>query len=131
MPSKIFFMTQHENFGTWLTLQMKECGWSSRETARRAELSPTLITNIVSQGDSPSFDTCAALARAFNKPVTELLHLAGLVPADPGYDSETEELLHLFRQLDDVGRQDLLDLALAKLQRAKRGKSGETQAKPK
>lgn len=117
-----------QEFSNWLNAEMKDRDWGVRETGRRAGIAPTLISNILNGGDTPSFDTCVALADAFNKPRTEVVMLAGLLPTPPEHDEDLAELIHLVGQLEDEGRQEMIDLARVKLERLRKAKQGAERA---
>lgn len=61
----------------WLKQQISDRGWSVRETARRAGLSPTPVNLILSGKANPSLDVYRGLAEAFDIPLDHILRLAG------------------------------------------------------
>jgi transcriptional regulator with XRE-family HTH domain len=73
----------------WLKGRIDSRGWSLRETARRADLSPTPIASILSGDGNPGLDVYKGLARAFALPLEQVLRAAGeLPPVAPGDDAD-------------------------------------------
>ena len=67
-------------FIDWLKNQMSAHDWGIRETARRADVSHTSISNIINLEEQPTFETCKALAKAFDVSPIFVLELAGQLP---------------------------------------------------
>jgi transcriptional regulator with XRE-family HTH domain len=70
-----------DRFANWLKQQIAERGWSVRETARQAGISPTPISNILSGKARPGLDVYRGVARAFQVRLEDVLRLAGELPA--------------------------------------------------
>ncbi len=102
-----------EEFIHWLMDQIKTRGWTIRETARRAGISHTSISYTLG-GDPPSFDTCMALARAFDAPPIFVLTLAGLLPKADA-DVTFDDWKFVLSQLSPRDRQELLEFARVKI----------------
>lgn len=88
-----------EAFITWLETELNKRDWRLADLARRANLDTGSISRILSGARKPGPEVCVAIARALNHPPEKIFRLAGLLPTDPGMDTEEKELLHLFRQL--------------------------------
>lgn len=88
-----------DQFIQWLNNEISKRNWSMRQTAREAGLSHTVISNVLN-GGQPTFDTCAALAEAFNLPAIDVFKIAGLVD-DPFVTSYSEAAIHKFSQLPE------------------------------
>lgn len=88
------------NFNEWLNNEIQKRGWSLRETARKANLSPTLISLTLS-GDPPTFNTCAALAKAFDLPPMDVFEKAGLLPETKKNDPNLQLANYKFSQLPE------------------------------
>jgi len=101
-------------FTDWLNEQMTECGWSVRETARRAGVSHPLIYKIRG-GKPPSFESCLKLADVFMSEPTALLRLAGLLPQKPEVDMLSSDFLRLLPLLNERDKRELLYLARIKV----------------
>ena len=90
-------------FLNWLNSEITKREWSVRQTARAANLSHTIISNLLS-GDKPTFNTCAALAEAFNVPPNYVFQLAGLIQQEKR-DDLSDEAEFLMSQLSPYQRQ--------------------------
>ena len=81
---------------TWLNEEIKQRGWSLRETARRMEVSHTTVVNLANERVTPSVNLCTKLAAVFGVPRERVFKLAGILPAtaignDDGRKQEIEE----------------------------------------
>ncbi|HXV44153.1 MAG TPA: helix-turn-helix transcriptional regulator [Anaerolineae bacterium] len=97
----------------WLSDELKRRGWSHRELARRAEISQTAVSTVVSGERKPGWDFCAAIARALGEPPETIMRMAELLPTLPKTgDSETiQKLVELVKQLPELAQRDVLDYA--------------------
>jgi len=91
------------DFINWLNKEIEKRDWSIRQTARAANISHTVISNLLS-GDKPTFNTCAALAEAFKVSPSYVFQLAGLVE-EIKRDELTDEAEFLMSQLSPYQRQ--------------------------
>jgi len=103
---------------------MEKNGWGVREVARRAELSHTLISNIVNLGEQPSFDTCVALAPVLDVSPVTLIYMAGLLPRPPEWTPDMEETRSILSRLSDSDRQAMMAFAKEKLRQGASEKQG-------
>jgi transcriptional regulator with XRE-family HTH domain len=89
------------NLITFIEQEISTRGWSIRELARRSELAPTTISDVLGQHTKPGVRFCNGIARAFREPPEHIFRLAGLLPPIiTGKETETE-LLGYFRYLDE------------------------------
>jgi transcriptional regulator with XRE-family HTH domain len=116
------------DFPDWLEQQRTRFGWSRAELARRADLNQSTLSMIYSHKRRAGVETCRGLAKALRLPEAEVLRAAGLLPADRKSDPVIEELLGLADKLPPDDRQDLIDLARAKLERRDRAKKKTSRA---
>jgi hypothetical protein len=73
------------------------------------EVSHTNVNNVLNDRARPSADFCLSLAEVFGKNPESVLRLAGrLPPLLPEVENE-QELIKLYRELDDVRRRAALD----------------------
>lgn len=72
-----------ESFREYLSSRLKEKAWSIRELARRAGISHTWISNVLSGQTEPSWDFCAAIAKPLGLQPIEIFRLANLMPPLP------------------------------------------------
>jgi transcriptional regulator with XRE-family HTH domain len=110
------------DFTDWLDEECDRLGWNRAELARRADLSPSTLSMICSHKRGVGVNVCKALAKALRLPETEVLRAAGLLGPDRAADPVLDELLGLVDRLGADDRQDLIDLARAKLDRRERAK---------
>ena len=97
----------------WINEQLEEQGWSMRELARRAELSPTTISEVVAGRAKPGLEFCKGVARAFHVAPADVLRMAGLLPYIPADVHQNDELLYYFTQLPPDDRQRLITMTRA------------------
>ncbi len=79
--------------------EIKDRGWSIRELARRANISHTWISNVLSGQRPPTWDFCAAIAGALDESPEDVFRLAGLLPTLPPAVEEEEEAIRILRTL--------------------------------
>ena len=108
------------DFPDWLDEEREQFGWNKAELARRADLSPSTLSMICSHKRGVGVETCKSLAKALRLPEAEVLRAAGLLAPDRAADPVIDELLGLVDRLPADDRQDLIDLARAKLDRRER-----------
>lgn len=80
------YATVNIQFSEWLVSVMEEKGWSKSEMARRANISPAAISDILSGRRDPGLLVCQGIAKALKVPPEEVLRHAGLIP-----EGETEK----------------------------------------
>ena len=69
-----------EKFYQWLTEQLDKHGWSYSEFGRQADISPSLISLVMSGQRDPTADFCLATAKALGADPSFVLGLAGHLP---------------------------------------------------
>jgi transcriptional regulator with XRE-family HTH domain len=98
---------------TWLINALETSGWSQRELARRSGTSHSTISDVIAEKRQPTWDFCAAIARAMRVPEDEVFRLAGLKPPLPPAVAEEREAMRLFRSLPGVLREVILTVLRA------------------
>ena len=84
--------------GEFIEQEVQRRGWSFRELARRAKLSPPTVMAAVSGENKQKAETLRKLARALSVPAETLFRLTGdLAPAD---EQQERELKAVFYELD-------------------------------
>lgn len=68
--------------------------WSQAELSRRAGVSRSTISKIMSGERGPGSEFCQSVAQAFNMPEEEVFRIAGLLSPDPDIDPMLEEINH-------------------------------------
>lgn len=74
---------QLSEFTEWLIAEKDKRGWDDSMLAARAEVSPSIVSMVLSEQRNPGFDFCKGIVRAFNEPPERVLRLAGLLPSLP------------------------------------------------
>lgn len=108
-------------FTHWLKIELSRRGWSQAELARRAGLSKSGVSYVLTGARIPGALTVAAIARALDLPEDQVFEKAGLLSAtieSPG----ANELLHLFTQLSLTDQEEIIEFVRLKLKRS-RGKT--------
>lgn len=99
-----------EEFRLWFKEQMGKRGWGVREAARNSKLSAPTISEIYSFNKRPSFETCKALASAFDVSVETVARLAGHLPP-LNTPLHNDEWLSLIDGLPPEAVREMIDVA--------------------
>lgn len=96
------------------------------QLARILRVSHPTVTELVTHGKRPSFDTCMALAVWLEQSPILTLRDAGLLP--PGIDDEIrfEDWKHLINQLDPDDDAEMKQIAKLKIERKKQERGVKT-----
>lgn len=94
----------------WLSQQVRDKGWSLRQTARRAGLSHSTVARLANGEIGWTPETCTALAKVFDVPLEDVFRFANILPPAPAprirsrrivYETDDgESILALWRGLD-------------------------------
>lgn len=105
----------------WVNEQLKIKGWSMRELARRANISPATVSKVLSNKQNPGNDFYLGVARAFGVTLesVERLELNGTVPISRLNEQKFRELMELAQSLTDEDLADVVDYATYRLRRSK------------
>ncbi|GAP11783.1 predicted transcriptional regulators [Bellilinea caldifistulae] len=87
------------NFSEWLLNQLNSRGWTQAELARRAGVSRTAISDVISDKHSAGFELCLAISRALNLPPETVFRAAGLLPPVSPAIALSEEVMYLLQKL--------------------------------
>ena len=96
------------SFSEWLNKQINARDWSQAKTASAAGISKATVSDLLSGKVKPGFDVSIGLANGFNLPAVEVLREAGLLPTVPARTAQHEQLLHLFDQLSEQEKKEVL-----------------------
>jgi transcriptional regulator with XRE-family HTH domain len=107
-------------FGQWLVRELENRGWSQAELARRAHVSRTAISDVISSRRGAGPDLLKAIAEGFNLPKRQVFEAAGILPPDPEDDPTTAEVNYLLTLLPQEDREEILELISVKLTRTKK-----------
>lgn len=86
--------------GEWLANELKTRAWSSSELARRADISQSSVSNVLTGKQIPGLEFCKGVAKALDLPADRLLRLAGHLDYMPEEVVEEQEAVRLFRTLN-------------------------------
>ena len=101
----------------WINKELDDRGWSQRELARRAPVSHTTISKVLSGERDVTRDFCVAIAKGLHEPPEKVLRLAGLLPPLPSVEDKTYwELVELAKELTREERLEIYDLMRWKYQ---------------
>lgn len=106
-------------FSTWLLRELNLRGWTQAELARRAGVSRTAISDVISEKHSAGFDLCVAIANAMNLPPETVFRAAGLLPPVAEDTEYQEEVLYLLSQLPPDEQRRYLELLRFEVERQK------------
>lgn len=99
-------------FIDWLNSELNSRGWTDYELAKRAKISPSVISR-ARIGSLPKYSACNSIASAMKIPLETVLRKAGLLPenATTNLDREIDEMSYLFQQLSPDDRKRVLSIA--------------------
>ena len=112
----IFYMDAQSELVQLLSAELGKRNLSNRDAARTMGLSHPTLGSILA-GDQPSFESCQKISRFLRLPLVSVLSMAGYIPRVEKSTAEEEQLLYLFRQMNEDQRRDLLLYADFKLSR--------------
>lgn len=113
-------MTAEPNvFSSWLAETMRARGLNQSELAQRAGISRAAVNSIVSGRRRAGRDTLCALAKALSVPPEELFRAAGIDTGGDAQQIDLAEWIGLFKAADDSTRNELLDYARYRTERAR------------
>lgn len=118
-----------DNFSEWLVKELNKSGWTQSELARKANVSRTAISDVISNKHSAGSELCSAIARALNLPPETVFRAAGLLPPAPPDTEYQEQILHLLRQLPPDEQKRYLELLQFEVERQK-SKIKKSREKP-
>lgn len=104
-------------FTNWLEEELKNRGWSYSELARRASTHRTTVSAVMTGRNKITWEFCANVAHALGMSPIELFKKADLI-ATHDADDKIEEVVEIMSQLNDTDRQDILDFAKFRQQKA-------------
>lgn len=106
-----------KDFIDWLNLRFNEHGWSMRQGAKAIGVSHPIISNILTAGQKPSFETCVLIAQAFGFSEVEIFRKAGLISRDQEIDEIATEVLHNLAGLSEEDKREIAEIAQMKARR--------------
>jgi transcriptional regulator with XRE-family HTH domain len=100
----MFSVGRNLRFADWLQAEMDKRGWSQSDCARAADLNRAVINKLLNRKSRPQPFTLVAIARAFKIPVETAYRAAGLLPPSIDGDDSMEELIHIFKSIQNPQR---------------------------
>lgn len=74
---RFFFLI---DFAGWIIDELQKRGWAQAEFARRAEISPSQVSRVLSGDAKPGPEFLQGTARAFGLPADAIMRRAGMLP---------------------------------------------------
>lgn len=96
-------------FRAWLSEELTRRGWSHNELGRRAGISQTAVSNVLSGNRNPGADFCVKIAQALDESPEKVLRLAGILPALPASENDTQEAIDIVKSLPPDRLKQALD----------------------
>jgi transcriptional regulator with XRE-family HTH domain len=100
----MFSVGRNLRFADWLQAEMDKRGWSQSDCARAADLNRAVINKLLNRKSRPQPFTLVAIARAFKIPVETAYRAAGLLPPTINGDDSVDELIHIFKSIQNPQR---------------------------
>jgi transcriptional regulator with XRE-family HTH domain len=99
-------------FPDWLNQELNKRGWTYSELARRAGISHSTVSTVISRASKPGPEFCLGIARALGLPPEDVFRKAELLP--PLRDDKlTREIISLFPLLKKEDMEALVRFARA------------------
>lgn len=98
-----------DDFIGYVEQKMGERRWSQADLAREANMTTSMVSNLLNGKRKVGISTANSLSKAFRVPATEVLSAAGLIPKMPEKAATEERLLYMFRQLSEYDQEAILD----------------------
>lgn len=89
---------------TWINDELEKRGWSYGELARRSGITGAAISHLVNGRNRPGFELCTGVAQAFGVDPVFVLRLAELLPSVSPAAQNEDELIAIYRQLNETNR---------------------------
>ncbi len=97
---------------TWINEEAEKRDWNNSELARRAKISQSNLSLILSEQRNVTWDFCEAIAKAFGERPEKVFRLAGLLPPSAGQMQDLSEdegrLVALYRGSSPLAREWIL-----------------------
>lgn len=76
-------------FIDWLNSTLNEKGWSQAELSKRANISTSMISSVLSGRREPGTNFCNSVAAVLRIPPEDVYRVAGLLPSEPEPEDRT------------------------------------------
>lgn len=106
------------SFINWLDGVMTEKNVTPTDIANTGFVSISAVSLLLSKTTkSASIEMCKAISKATGIPLITVYRRAGHLPAAPSEDETMSEISHIYDELNNTNRDDLLDYARLRLQK--------------
>lgn len=104
----------------WVNQELKIRSWSMRELARRADISASTVSRVLSREENPGPKFYQGVARAFGYTLesVERLEFDGTIPQSRLDDPAYKDLMELAQKLNEEDLSDVLDYATYRFRRS-------------
>jgi len=96
------FTLVNELFVSWLNSRLVEKGWSQADLSKRAQVSPAMVSSVLSGKREPGISFCNSIASVLRVPPEDVYRMAGLLPSEPEPEDKTlykiQTLYHTLRE---------------------------------
>ena len=116
----ICFTMDKSLFVVWLEDELETREWSPSDLARRSGISQSAISLVMNGKRSPGMEFFDGISKAFKVPLDLVYQKAGALPVKPNADEAVSELTHIYHELNEDNKQDLLDYAKMKRHKQER-----------
>jgi transcriptional regulator with XRE-family HTH domain len=111
----MFLVGQNLRFAEWIEIEMRKRGWSQSDCARACDLNRAVINKLLNGKCKPQPTTLIAIASGFKMPVETAYRAAGLLPPTTDDDDSTQELIHIFKSIQNPQRRSTAIMLLKAL----------------
>jgi hypothetical protein len=104
---------QVSDFIKWIITEKDKRGWDDSMLAARANLSPAIMSLVLSEQRKPGLSFCKGIAKAFNEPPENILRMAGLLPPLPAGENSPwlDRLMTVVKRLSPQDQVEVLRYA--------------------
>lgn len=97
-----------DDFIKYVEQKMNERRWSQADLAREANMTTSMVSNLLNGKRKVGIGTANSLSKAFRVPATEVLAVSGLIPKVPQVTAREEQLLFMFRRMTEDQQDDVI-----------------------
>lgn len=126
----MYAMADTYSFSQWLEDEMDKRQLTQAELARQAGVTRGAINGVLTGARGVGPDLLNAIAKGLQLPPETVFRAAGLLPSLPEDQEELQILNHLYSQLSDEDREDILALIKAKIERKEERAARERRRRP-
>lgn len=101
-------MSTQVELKNWVRQEKEKSGLTNREIAKKAGIAHSSVSRAMHPDEIIGAETCVRLAKVFNYPPAEVLEMAEILKPTQPADKQTRRLLHLFDQLPDDKKEQVM-----------------------